>query len=361
MKNIYIALAGAAITTVIVAPQSGAQTQGVQLQKPVVVYTTPLSNPGTTQTQKPVIVDTNNIAPPEILTQTPTPKTEKPQSQEGLYGAVSGDVRMFNSTTIKPINVGADFNTGYGINGSVGYKFKNHLRVEGEVSYGNNDVKTIKLPGTPSVTTPGTPLTTAAPITTPLPLPIPGVGIIPAGTTIPAGITLTPGNPPVTASAITVGGLTIPAGTSIPAFGNIPTAGGTAETTIPGLAAVNTPASGGISTLSGLVNVYYDLPTGTAFEPYVGAGVGVANASANNVSATYPGTTSGTSLSGSSLALVYQLMAGVSYNVSPSTAVTLGYRYFNVGAQSFNSSSGGTVTAEGIGTNNVEMGVRMKF
>jgi opacity protein-like surface antigen len=361
MKKIYIALAGAALTTATITPQSMAQTQGTQLQKPVVVDATPLYNQGTTQSQKPVIVNTNSVAPPETLPQAQTPKNEKPQSESGFYGAVSGDARIFNSTTIKPINVGADFNTGYGINGSVGYKFKNHLRVEGEVSYGSNDVKTIKLPGTPSVTTPGTPLTTASPITTPIPIPIPGVGIIPAGTTIPAGVTLTPGTPPTTASAITVGGLTIPAGTSIPAFGNIPTAGGTAATTLPGLAAVNAPASGGISTLSGLVNVYYDLPTGTAFEPYIGAGVGVANASANNVSATYPGTSAGTNLSGSSLALVYQLMAGVSYNVSPSTAVTLGYRYFNVGAQSFNSSGVGKVTAEGIGTNNVEMGVRMKF
>lgn len=361
MKKIYIALAGAAITTVIVAPKSFAQTQATQLQNPVIVKTTPLANPVNSQSEKPVIVNTNSIAPPETLTQAETNVIKKPVSESGIYGAVSGDVRMFNSTTIKPIDVGADFNTGYGINGSIGYKFKNNLRVEGQVSYGSNDVRTIKLPGTPSITTPGTPLTTAAPITTPIPPPIPGIGTIPAGTTIPAGVTLTPGTPPTTTSAITVGGLTIPAGTSLPAFNNIPTAGGTAATTIPGFAAVNAPASGGISTISGLVNVYYDLPTGTAFEPYVGAGVGLANASANNINATYPGTSAGTSLSGSSLALVYQLMAGVSYNINPSTALTLGYRYFNVGAQSFNSSGVGKVTAEGIGVNNIEMGVRVKF
>ncbi len=355
MKKIHLALVGAAITTVVAAPESFAQTQSSQLQKPVIVNTIPQI----IQPQKPVVVDTNSIAPPETLTQ--TPETQKPVSQEGYYGAVSGDVRMLNSTTIKPLNVGADFNTGYGINGSVGYKFRNNMRVEGQVSYGSNDVNKIKLPGTPSVTTPGTPLTTATPITTPIAIPIPGVGILPAGTTIPAGTTLLPGTPPVTASAITVSGLTIPAGTPISAFGNIPTSGGTAATTVPGLTAVNAPANGSISTLSGLVNVYYDLPTGTQFEPYIGAGVGVANASANNVSATYPGTSTGASLSGSSLALVYQLMAGVSYNVNPSTAVTLGYRYFNVGQQSFNSSAGGKVTAEGIGTSNIEMGVRMKF
>lgn len=314
--------------------------------------------------------------------QTQEPPIKKPQTTKGFYGAISGDVRFLNSTTVQPIGVGIDFNTGYGINAALGYKFNNYLRLEGQFSYGTNEIGDVRLPGIPSTTTTvtdivptttTTPLTIASNVTVPTTVNVPGVGLIPAGTVIPtAGAVLNPGTPPTTASVINVApGITIPANTPINVFpGGVPTAGGTTTTTntpvtttntTPAVPATTVSASGSISTLSGLINLYVDIPTGSDLEPYIGAGVGVSRASANDLTATYPGTSLTTTVSGTSTVFVYQLMAGLAYNVSPTTAVTLGYRYFNVASQSFELGSGGTATADGLGVNNIELGLRFRF
>lgn len=312
--------------------------------------------------------------------ETPTPASAAPQPQQrsrsGFYGAVSGNARFFKQTTLRPINVEIDLSPGYGVNASLGYKFGGGLRVEGEFSYGSNNVNEVRLPEIPATTTvvlntvpvPGVPLTIANSITSPIAIPVPGVGIIPAGATIPAGTVLNPGNPPTLADAIQLGAVTVPAGTPLSVPG-ITTTGGTPPSTTQVATNVTTPAipaiaaktRGKITTTSGLFNLYYDFPTNSRFEPYVGAGIGVSHASAKNLSASYPGTTLSTSITGSSTVLVYQLMAGVGYNVSSNTAITVGYRYFNIAKQSFNVEPVGKVNADGIGVHNIEVGLRYSF
>ena len=298
-------------------------------------------------------------------------------SKAGLYGSISGDARFLNETTVEPLEINLNFDTGYGVNAALGYRFRNHLRLEGQFSYGSNDIGEIGLPGiaavtttvTNNITTAAVPLTTASPISTPVNITIPGVGTIPAGTTVPAGIALNPGPPLTTASAINVGPVTIPSGTNLSALPGLRTTGGTPETTLPVTTAVTTPevlpttveARGKVTTLSGLLNLYYDFPVSSQFEPYIGAGIGGSRASAENIVATYPGTDTTVRLDGSSTVLVYQLMAGVAYYFNRRTALTLGYRYFNVAKQSFDVEPLGEVEADGLGIHNIELGLRFGF
>ena len=298
-------------------------------------------------------------------------------SKAGFYGSISGDARFLNETNVEPIDVNLDFDTGFGVNAALGYRFRNNLRVEGQFSYGSNEIGEIGLPGiapvtttvTNNVTIPAVPLTLASPISTPIGITIPNVGTIPAGTTIPAGVVLNPGPPITNASAISVGTFTVPAGTNLSFIPGLTTIGGTPQTTTPETTIVTTPevppttveASGKLATLSGLLNLYYDFPLSPSFEPYIGAGIGVSRASAENVVITSPGTAFNLRLDGSSTILVYQLMAGVAYYFSPKTALTLGYRYFNVAQQSFDSEEIGEVRADGLGIHNIEVGLRFLF
>lgn len=214
---------------------------------------------------------------------------------------------------------------------------------------------------------PGIPAAFGTPITT---LTITPGTIIPAGTTIGpitvptdinigGGVILNPGTPPTLAQDVTIIGITVPAGTPIPP--GIPTTTDTITPLIrPEIPATTANASGSISTLSGLVNLYYDFDTQSNWEPYIGGGIGVSLFSAHDLSISYPGTTFTATVDDSTLGFVYQLMAGVGYYFNPQTAVTLGYRYFNTFNTSFDTPLG-EVNLEGVGIHNLEVGVRYFF
>ena len=84
---------------------------------------------------------------------------------------------------------------------------------------------------------------------------------------------------------------------------------------------LNSP-SGSTTTWGLMVNGLYDFNTGTAFTPYVGAGIGLAltnsKLSGSNVSR----------YSGTDTQFAYQGIAGVSYAFNPNLSLTADYRYF---------------------------------
>ncbi|MFP4008074.1 MAG: outer membrane protein [Spirulinaceae cyanobacterium] len=275
----------------------------------------------------------------------------------GFYGSVSGDARFFNNVTINPLGVGIEVEPGFGINAAGGYKFENNLRLEGQFAYGRNEIGEVSLPGR----TINTPLTIPTNINIPAGTNLPGIGVVPAAVTLPtAGVVLNPGNPPTLANALTIPNVgTIPAGTPIDAVnipGGVPTAGG--QVNIP---AATVEASGSISTTSLLFNAYYDIETESNFEPYIGAGVGVSWASANNLSATYPGTNTTFAIDDTAFGVVYQFMGGVAYYFNPQTAVTVGYRYLGVPERTFSAGTFGELKADGLGVHNLEVGIRYMF
>ena len=113
---------------------------------------------------------------------------------------------------------------------------------------------------------------------------------------------------------------------------------------------VSISGSGEIDTLSFLVNGLVDFENKTAFTPYVGVGIGIANIEANDVSV-------GGSNIGSEDDMVfdYQLLVGTTYAINKTMAFDLSYRYFATQDPEF-----GIDEAE-YGSHNILMGLRFGF
>lgn len=79
-----------------------------------------------------------------------------------------------------------------------------------------------------------------------------------------------------------------------------------------------------ISMYSAMLNAYYDIDTGTAFTPYLGAGIGVAK-----LKAKWSG--NGDNFSKSSMNISWQIGAGVSYAMTDNVSIDTGYRYVDNG------------------------------
>jgi OOP family OmpA-OmpF porin len=74
---------------------------------------------------------------------------------------------------------------------------------------------------------------------------------------------------------------------------------------------------GSTTTISSMFSALYDINTGTAFTPYIGAGVGIAQVKFTRES-----------VSDRKLSFAYQGVAGVNYDVAQNVVLGLEYRYF---------------------------------
>jgi len=79
------------------------------------------------------------------------------------------------------------------------------------------------------------------------------------------------------------------------------------------------PINGDVSALSFMVNGYYDFPVANSpIAPYLGGGIGAAI-----ITVDFAGFGDD-----SAVAFAYQFMAGIGFEINPSTTLTAGYRYF---------------------------------
>ena len=112
-----------------------------------------------------------------------------------------------------------------------------------------------------------------------------------------------------------------------------------------GVLQANTLYQGNLTSYVGLLNAYYDVFTWRGFTPYVGAGIGIAHNSMSDFTTASSSSfidaatgaetiqlTNGTAQSNSQSTLAWALMAGTSYDISPSAKLDLGYRYINLGS-----------------------------
>ncbi len=119
----------------------------------------------------------------------------------------------------------------------------------------------------------------------------------------------------------------------------------TAEVVTTGdLLQANTEYKGRLSSLTGLVNLYVDLPVGGRITPYIGAGIGISRNEISDLSATGYATLTdpaGQVTSHSSFAtagskpnweLAWALMAGLTFDISDSLKLDAGYRYLDLGS-----------------------------
>jgi opacity protein-like surface antigen len=83
-------------------------------------------------------------------------------------------------------------------------------------------------------------------------------------------------------------------------------------------------ADGSTSVLSYMINGYFDIPINRSLKPYLGAGIGYATVTLDvGIPGVFP-----TLADDSDSVLAYQFSAGVGYEISRTTTLNLGYRYF---------------------------------
>jgi opacity protein-like surface antigen len=80
-----------------------------------------------------------------------------------------------------------------------------------------------------------------------------------------------------------------------------------------------TGQTGKMKTLAGLLNAYYDFTTGTKFQPFVGAGVGISQVKLD-----------GQPFHGDDTGFAYQLTTGVAYPITDKLSAQIAYRYLGV-------------------------------
>ncbi|MEX0692974.1 MAG: outer membrane beta-barrel protein [Rhodospirillales bacterium] len=115
-----------------------------------------------------------------------------------------------------------------------------------------------------------------------------------------------------------------------------------------------TSTGGRSSVLSGMINGYYDFATGTAFMPYLGAGIGVGQLSMD----VSPVGTGRVHSSGRGLGL--QGIAGVGYQIDDNWTGSVEYRYYNLQGADVNVSGVGSIDAD-YDSHAVMVGLRYTF
>jgi OOP family OmpA-OmpF porin len=118
-----------------------------------------------------------------------------------------------------------------------------------------------------------------------------------------------------------------------------------------------TGASGSVNVLSGMLNLLYDIPTGTAFTPYLGVGGGYARVKAEGLGPVAAGPVT---VDDSDDVFAYQGIIGVAYGLTQNLKLGLDYRYFATQDPEFGASNGTTVDSE-YSAHTVLLALRWEF
>jgi len=112
---------------------------------------------------------------------------------------------------------------------------------------------------------------------------------------------------------------------------------------------------GEFDALGVLVNGYYDFGGGD-FQPYVGGGLGWSRVEAEVITPVGPGGAGSPSVKDEDEALTYQLMTGVRWALSGSTAMTFGYRYTGTSGLEYQDILSARADIGGLEDHQVELG-----
>src|SRR5216683_1236159 len=114
-------------------------------------------------------------------------------------------------------------------------------------------------------------------------------------------------------------------------------------------------ASGHVTAISAMLNAFYDYDTGSAWRPYIDAGIGAARLSMKNVAAAgVPVVNAFDSV------FAYQLGLGIGYEVTKSLTLALDYRYFTTLDPTFRDAAGNSFNSE-FTSHNLSLGIRYRF
>lgn len=122
-------------------------------------------------------------------------------------------------------------------------------------------------------------------------------------------------------------------------------------------AGVSVAGGGDVDALAFMANAFYDLDIGGPWQVYVGGGAGVARVSVDDLEILGVGV----SLKEDDDAVfAYQAGAGMGYRISPSTTVTLDYRFFGTADPDFQDEFGDSFEAE-YQRHDLRLGLRFRF
>jgi outer membrane protein OmpA-like peptidoglycan-associated protein len=135
-------------------------------------------------------------------------------------------------------------------------------------------------------------------------------------------------------------------------------------TTQAGILRAPITAEASIENWTVMANAFYDIDTGSAWRPYVGAGVGLARNEISAIRSTFNNVPTATELGRKSDELAWAAMAGIAYEIGSNLFLDLGYRYIDMGKleTSGNFTFGRGVVTEGdLRAHEVMLGVRWVF
>jgi opacity protein-like surface antigen len=115
-------------------------------------------------------------------------------------------------------------------------------------------------------------------------------------------------------------------------------------------------ATGHLSALSLLGNLWYDVDLGSGVKPYLGGGLGAARISATNIAVSGV-----TIVNGGDTVFAFQVGAGVGYEIFPAATLSLDYRYFRAADPTFKDLVLGTSFRSEYRVHDVRLGVRYQF
>ena len=116
---------------------------------------------------------------------------------------------------------------------------------------------------------------------------------------------------------------------------------------------------GNLSVVTGFLNAVLDVKFGSAFEPFVGGGIGFAHARMNDVS----GVSMGNNFKfpdSSDTVLAFQALVGFAYRFTPTIAAEAGYRYLSLNDPSFSDNLGGSYDLS-VNSHQAWIGLRVDF
>ena len=115
----------------------------------------------------------------------------------------------------------------------------------------------------------------------------------------------------------------------------------------------NYSLTGDVTSLAIMANGYYDFNNKSRFTPFIGAGIGFANVSVNDLH--YVGYSDDANIDDDDTVFAYQLSAGVGFEITERITLDLKYRYFETEDLDIKN---GTVE---YSSNNVYTGIRLSF
>ena len=124
------------------------------------------------------------------------------------------------------------------------------------------------------------------------------------------------------------------------------------------LGGISGSADGDVSSVTGMVNGFFDIDLGGGFVPFLGAGIGIAHISAD-VDTTVAGVTANLT-DDSDQVFAYQGIAGIAYHFTENVAASVQYSYLATSDPELDASGGGSFDSE-YESHNVMAGLRFTF